>query len=167
MAKTHWKNLANYDYLGAYSLDGKTNNLVLTIDNVTTEKVKSQNGKEEICIVAYFKEKEKDGVTVKPMIFNKTNCTIISNLYNTGFIEDWVGKKVIIYATETKLAREFVPCLRIKNEIPQDPEYFCEVCGQLVDEKTALGIKSKYGAVLCSKECLEKFTNKNEKKEGE
>ena len=158
MSKTHWKNLANYDYLGAYSLEGLIGNeLILTIVDVKQEKVKGPGGKEEYCIVAYFSEKQKDGVVVKPMIFNKTNCTIISNLYNTGFIEDWVGKKVAIYATETKMGREIVPCLRLKNEIPVEEEYFCEGCGKPMDKKTALGIKEKYGAILCSKECLEKF----------
>ena len=158
MAKTHWKNLANYDYLGAYSLEGlASNELILTIANVKPEKVTGDNGRVDNCIVAYFEEKQKDGVLVKPMILNKTNCNIISNLYNTGFIEDWVGKKIAIYATETKMARDIVPCLRIKSQVPVEETYICEQCGTVVDKKTALGIKEKYGAVLCSKECLEKY----------
>ena len=37
--KMHWKNMANYDYLGAYSLQGITNEVTLTIKTVKKEKV--------------------------------------------------------------------------------------------------------------------------------
>ena len=34
----HWKNLANYDYLGAYSLEGRTEDVVLTIKEIISSK---------------------------------------------------------------------------------------------------------------------------------
>ena len=158
MEKTNWKNLANYDYLGAYSIEGTgLDQIVLTIRTVKRERVTSQGGASEDCIVVYFDEKTyKDKVVVKPMVFNKTNCKTVEKLYGS-FIEDWVGKKVIIYATTTKFARDVVPCLRIKNELPKEEVYACSVCGKPIDEKTYNASISKYGVALCSKECLNKY----------
>ena len=36
--KTHWKNLANYDYLGAYSLEG-VGEVTLTLKGIRKERV--------------------------------------------------------------------------------------------------------------------------------
>lgn len=166
MEKTHWKNMKKSPYLGAYSLEDNVEDVTLTIKKVVVENVKSENGKEDECIVAYFEEENVDGVIVKPMILNSTNCKIITSLYKSGFVEDWYGKKIIVYVSETKMGRERVQCLRIKKEIPKEEEYFCEVCGTLVEKKLALGVKKKYGAVLCGADCLKKYQN-NENNENE
>ena len=155
MGKTHWKVLANYDYIGAYSLEDIAEEITITISKVQVEMVTAPGGKKEDCIIAHFEEKYMNGVTIKPMVLNKTNCNIITNLYGP-FIEDWVGKKITIYATTTKMARDIVPCLRIKKETPKGTEYFCENCGCSVEEKLALTTQKHYGAVFCSKECYEK-----------
>ena len=156
--KTHWKNLANYDYLGAYSLPEGVNEVVLTIESIKKERVTSNGGASEDCIVARFVEKQVGQVVVKPMVLNKTNCKIISDLYNTSYVEDWIGKKVAIYATTTHFARDVVPCLRIKKEIPQTtPVRTCVVCGKVISEDIYSKSVSKYGVGLCSKECLDSF----------
>lgn len=159
MEKTNWKNLANYDYLGAYSLDGTgLDEIVLTIRTIKRERVTSNGGASEDCIVAYFEEKTyKDKVMVKPMVLNKTNCKIISDLYNSPFIEDWIGKKIIIYATTTKFARDVVPCLRVKKSLPEEENYSCSICGKPIDKKTYEGSVAKYGVALCGKECLNRY----------
>lgn len=164
----HWKNLANYDYLGAYSLEGKKD-IILTIKDIKKERVTAPGGSSEDCIVARFVETNVDGVTVKPMVLNKTNCKTIEKLYNSGDIEDWIGKKVTVYATTTKFARETVSCLRIKAEIPQEPVYNCAVCGKVIDKKTYAQSTEKYGVALCSAECKDKFVTKelNEENKGE
>ena len=166
---THWKELANYDYLGAYSLEGIAEEIVLTIKEIKVEQVTAPGGKKEDCIVAHFEEKYASGVTVKPMVLNKTNCNIITALFGTPFIENWYGKQIIVYSATTKFQRDIVPCLRVKKELPivqAEEEYFCEVCGTKVEKKIALGLQKKYGAILCSKECLEKIKNQD-KEEGE
>lgn len=156
----HWKNLSNYEYLGAYSIDG-IGEITLTIKSIKTELVTSDGGKKEQCIVAYFEEDKVGNVTVKPMVLNKTNCKIIQKIYNTGHVEAWVGKSVTIFATETRLGRDLVPCLRIK---PEEPIFKCSVCGNDVAKNVYNGSMLKYKKVVCSKECLDKS---NEIKEGE
>ena len=42
----------------------------------------------------------------KPMILNRTNCKTIAKLHGSPEVEDWVGKKIQIYATTTKVAGE-------------------------------------------------------------
>lgn len=153
--RTSWKNLANYDYLGAYSLQGVVDEVALTIKLVKKERVTGPGGASEDCIVVYFEETNKDGVVVKPMVMNKTNCKIIEKVYGTPYIEDWIGKKIIIYATTTKFARDVVPCLRVKAEIPKEPVYACCVCGKVIDKDFYNASVEKYGNAYCSKECLE------------
>lgn len=151
---THWKNLTNSEYLGAYSFAGKVDEVVLTIKNVEMKKVVGENGKEDNCPVAEFVEREKNGVEIKPMVLNRTNCNTIEDLYKTPFIEHWVGKKVTVYVKEdVKVGRVYVPALRIKKEVPI---FKCSVCGKEIDEKVYAGSVAKYGKAYCSKECLEK-----------
>ena len=153
----HWKNMANYDYLGAYSLQGITNEVTLTIKTVKKEKVTGEGGLISDCIVAEFEEKKQDGVEVKPMVLNKTNCKTIEKVYGTGDVEQWVGKRITVYVAQTKYQREMRDCLRIKNEVPPVITYNCSVCGKEIEKATYDGSLAKYGVALCSKECLEKL----------
>ena len=173
--KTHWKLLIDTNYLGAYSFNDQVSQITVTIKNVTVKEVYNpQEHKEEVCRVMEFEEKNVDGIEVKPFIINKTNCETIEDLYGTGYIEDWVGKRITLFATTTTVAGKTVPCLRVKHEVPfkakakpqaQKPEYKCSVCGKLIDEKMYKASVEKYGVALCSKECLEKIQNKEETKE--
>lgn len=112
MTKIHWKKQFNYDYLGSYSLEpGK--DMILTIKSIGKEMVTGSNGKKEECVVCKFSE------NVKPMILNKTNCKIIENVYGTPYIDDWVGKKIQIYAARVRAFGDEVEALRIRKKVPQ------------------------------------------------
>jgi len=112
--KTHWRKLRNPDYLGSWSIpDGE--DLIVTILSVTNEMVKGSNGKEDGCTVAYLKDQ-------KPMIVNAKNGTMIRNILESPFIEDWIGKSVQLYATQTKVAGEWVDCFRVRDFLPKQPE---------------------------------------------
>ena len=111
---THWKKLHNPDYLGAYSLpNGK--DMVLTIKEVKKELVTTDGGRKEELSVCYFKE------DVKPAILNVTNSKTIQKIYDTPYIEEWVGKQIQFYVDHTKFAGEEVECLRIRQMNPQKP----------------------------------------------
>lgn len=167
MSKTHWKNMANYDYLGAYSIS-EIDEIILTIASLSKKMVTGEGGKTDECIVATFKEKNIGDVEVKPMILNKTNCKNLESIYGP-FIEDWINKKVIIYKSATRVkGGETKPCLRIRDEIPQEPVYNCCICGKEIDSKFYNGSIKKYGAALCSNECLEAYQKAtNKETEGE
>lgn len=164
----HWKNLTNYNYLGAYSLESEpTNQVNLTIKEFKKELVTTEGGKQDNCLVVYFNENQVNTVVVKPMILNKTNCKTLQRLFNSGEVENWVGKKITIYSTTCKMGRNpNTPCLRVKDTLPEQtetPHYFCEICGQEISEQYYNGFKKKYGVAVCSQECLKKF---EESKEG-
>lgn len=109
---THWKQHMNPDYLGAYALEpGKDK--ILTIASVGKEMVSGPDGKKEELLVAHFKEDEK------PMILNATNCKTISKIHKTPYIEEWVGKKIQIFATPVKAFGEMVEALRVRPKAPE------------------------------------------------
>ena len=151
MSKTHWKQLVNTDYIGAYALDGQ--DLTVTIRDVRYETITGTNGKKESCPVAYFVEDKK------PMIMNRTNMKQITKLYGSPYVEDWKGKKITLYPTTTKFGGEVVECLRIRPTIPQTaaPTIPCEGCGAPIQAANRMSAsqladytKSKYGKRLCA-----------------
>lgn len=109
--KTHWKQLTNPNYIGAYSLEsGK--DLEVQILKVTKEMVKGEGGKQDECTIATLKDQ-------KPMILNVTNCKTIAKLFETPYIEEWAGKKITLFKSITKLKGEDVECLRIRDKKPE------------------------------------------------
>ena len=166
---THWKQLANYDYLGAYSLENGKDKTV-TIKKIVKELVTGHAGRKENCIVAYFSDEEK------PMILNKTNCKTIQKIYGTPLIEEWIGKKITLYASTTSLAGETVECLRIRPYPPaaDKPAPKCEECGaditgvgKMTAEATAIYTEKKYGAKLCAKCATQRAAEEAEKEKKE
>lgn len=108
--KHHWKKLTNPHYVGAWDFQ-PGQEIRLTIREIKNEMVTGEGGKKEECMVCYF-EKAK-----KPMILNKTNAKIITKLHNSPYIEDWVGKEVVLYVAKVKAFGERVDAIRIKNTL--------------------------------------------------
>jgi hypothetical protein len=50
------------------------------------------------------------------MILNKTNCKIITKVLDTPYIDNWVGKSIVIYAAKVKAFGDMVEALRVKNQ---------------------------------------------------
>ena len=157
---THWKKLTNPDYLGAYAFEPGEEKIG-TIAAVREEGVVGMDGKEARCIVAHFAEKD-----MKPMVLNATNCKAITKLYKTPFIENWVGKKIVLRVQQARSFGEMVDSVRVKPEIPRTsaPPIACEECGQMLAaygkmtvQQLAQYTKEKYGRTLCS-ECAKKQT---------
>jgi len=110
--KTHWKKLTNPNYIGAYDLQ-PNQELKITIESVTQEMVKNQDGKDESCVIAKIKG------TKKPMILNKTNMKIITKVLESPYIDDWAGKSIIIYSAKIRAFGETMEALRVKNQKAQ------------------------------------------------
>jgi hypothetical protein len=110
VSETHWKQNFDYKYTGTYELkQGETKTLV--ISRTATEEVMSTTGQKQLCFVAYFSRQEK------PMILNKTNCKTITKMYG-AYVENWIGKAIIIESKLVKSFGEMVDALRVKNSIP-------------------------------------------------
>ena len=161
--KTHWKKLENPDYLGAYAMQ-PGQDLTLQIKSVGLEDVYNANSnKKEQCTVAHFYDNN-----VKPMILNVTNCKTISKIYDTPYIEDWVGKYITVYIAKVKAFGETVEALRIRPRVPTIEKIFCKDCGKEIigaSGKTARELadiaKRNCGRELCLS-CMKKEKEKQE-----
>jgi hypothetical protein len=101
----------NKDYIGAYSLEeGK--DLVVTITSASQEEVKGEAGKTDNLLVAKLKDQ-------KPFIINNTNAKTISSVVGSPYIEDWAGKSITLYGSTTRLGRDMVECLRVRDFAPK------------------------------------------------
>jgi hypothetical protein len=107
--RTHWKELTDPRYIGAYALPNG-DDLTVTIERVRQEEVTLGGGKKEPHIIVYLKGH-------KPMILNATNGKSIHKLYGPH-IEGWVGKQITLYGSTTRLGNELVECLRIRPQVP-------------------------------------------------
>ena len=108
MSKTHWKQLMNPDYLGAYALP-EGQDITVTIKFVQREEVTGEGGKKEMCSIAHIENN-------KPMILNATNQKSITKMYGP-YIEDWVGQKITLCVSQTKLKGVMVECLRVRPSV--------------------------------------------------
>jgi hypothetical protein len=111
--KTHWKKLTNPEYLGAYDFQ-PSEERVVTVKEIKKAVVTGPDGKKEECIVCVFAE------PFKPMVFNVTNCKTMKQITGSDFIEDWTGKKFVVYVTAVKAFGATVDALRIKA-VPVKP----------------------------------------------
>lgn len=121
MTKTHWRQLYNPDYLGAYALvdstTGKYKDIIATIASVKVENITGADGKKEDCMVMRFAERD-----IKPMIVNATNAKMMEKLFKTPIIEDWAGRKIQIGVESVKAFGEIVDALRIRKFLPRTTE---------------------------------------------
>lgn len=109
---THWKQMHNPDYIGAYALQ-PGEEPCYTIAHVRMEQVTGSDGKKEECSVMHFREKG-----VKPMILNVTNSKTLARMYGTPYIEEWAGRRVQLYATMVSAFGAEVEALRIRPKEP-------------------------------------------------
>lgn len=152
---THYKQLMDTNYLGAYSLDeGK--DIVLTIKAVQKESVIGADGKKEDCIVCHWAENEK------PMILNATNCKTITKLLKTPYIEQWSGHKIQIGSERVRAFGDIVEALRVRPTLPRIAVITCEACGNpitsangMTPDQVAAYTAKKYGKHLCA-DCAKK-----------
>lgn len=108
--KTHWKQLCDPRFIGAYALPNGAD-MVVAINYVEKQTITMMGGKKEDHSLMYL-------VGHKPMILNVTNQKTLEKLYGP-YIEDWAGKRVTLYASTTKLGSDMVECLRIRAKVPQ------------------------------------------------
>jgi len=85
--------------------------MLLTIARVEVETV-GQGDEAEQKPVIYFDETEKG------MVLNKTNADTISKLH-TPETDNWIGKRIALFATEVDFAGKQTLALRVRLRAPQ------------------------------------------------
>lgn len=145
MIKTSWKTLVDWKNLSSTSLFNEER--ILTIKQIRREEIISTNGKKTMVAVCRFEDDKL------PMVLNKTNLRTLEKIFETDKIEDWYGKKIMVYVKSgIKFGKELVKGLRVR-EVPQR---FCQVCKKEISEEIYQGSIKKYGIAFCSAECKEK-----------
>lgn len=146
-------------FLGAWDLPDK-DDLVLTIDHVAVDEVKNDRGTEKK-MTLHFIEKN-----YKPMICNTTNAKAISAAHGSTKVEDWKGKKISLYKAQISAFGQTTECIRIRDYKPKTDEFYCDECGELIEDVTIEGktyrakaiannALTKFGRYLCY-ECAQK-----------
>jgi len=110
MEKTHWKKNYNSDYLDSESFNGK--DTILKIARTATKKVYAAGEDAKDCFIVFF-----DGVK-KPMILNKTNAKTITKVVGSPYVEDWIGKLIVLGVEKVKAFGDVVEALRVRNIKP-------------------------------------------------
>lgn len=104
-------------YLGAPDLQGR--DVTLTITRLTVDDLRTDRGTEKKPVL-YFDEcaaKATDKTKQKRMVLNKTNATLIANLY--GWEADgWKGKRITLYPTKAAAFGKTVDCIRVRDTAP-------------------------------------------------
>lgn len=113
---TSWRDSIPSKWLKAKDLDGKPH--LVTITRFTVEKVGDSDGP-----VVRFSEFDK------PLGLNITNGQTIEKISGSADPKNWIGKRVVIYPTETDYQGNRVDCIRIRAPKPgtklppaQEPE---------------------------------------------
>jgi hypothetical protein len=109
----HWKKLfPDQPYLGAWDFEDVDGGVSLTIREIKVEALHTDRGDEQKPVV-YFEKTEKG------LVLNKTNAKTIAGLYGTN-VDEWVGRRVELYATECQAFGERKECIRIKPTVPKE-----------------------------------------------
>lgn len=142
---THWKVTKNPEYLGSYALQ-PNEELILTIKSGGVESITGVDGKKEDELVIHFME------DYKPMIVNSTNAKTITKLHKTPYIEEWVGKKIQVYARRIRAFGEDVDALRIRDFIPKQVEIDVNKAVEGINSCNTLDELKKYYTSLSKEE---------------
>lgn len=146
--KGDFRKFMDKSFLGSWDVpDGS--DLVLTIDHVSRDDVQNEKGHEKK-MALHFKERD-----YKPMICNTTNAKAISKAYGSTKVEDWENKKIGIYKATISAFGQTTECLRVRDYPPKSDELYCEVCGELITDRTVDG--KTYKAKAIANNALTKF----------
>ena len=97
-----WRDSIPSKWLKASDLDGKPH--LMTIKKFSVEGLGDGTKKP----VVYFREEAKG------LVLNITNGKKIESICGSADPDDWNGKRVVLYPTETELRGETVDCIRVR-----------------------------------------------------
>lgn len=108
------------EYIAAPDLQGK--DVTLTIAELVREELRTDKGEEEKWTLHFAEMRARHAAQPKKainkrLVLNKTNAKTIMKLYGTE-TNDWLGRRITLYATTCQAFGETVDCIRIRERIP-------------------------------------------------
>jgi hypothetical protein len=108
------------EYLCAADLRGK--DVTLTISRLVQENLRTDKGDEPRWILCFAEMEERhrrDKKSInKRLVINKTNAKVVAKLHGNE-TDEWVGKKIAMFATTCQAFGETVDCIRIRPTAPK------------------------------------------------
>lgn len=105
----HWKKMMDTRYIGSWDLED--GDKTLTIAKVEGGEVEGPQGKQKKPLVSFEGARKK-------LVANSTICKTIATMYGSNNTEDWIGKAITLYKTETQAFGETVECVRVRPQRP-------------------------------------------------
>jgi hypothetical protein len=148
--KTLWKKNLDSKYISGEDLQlsnkGLKPEMIVTIERFTDDKTFDKNKNSDIIVSALYLKEVGGSALYKPAILNKTNAKFFVKETGSDYMEDWIGKPVIVYAQKDS-RHGFVVRFKsyVKPTLIKDSENF-KNCKIAIDKGTATmdKIKTKY-----------------------
>jgi hypothetical protein len=80
---------------------------LVTVESYAVERVGQGDKAEEKLILALRGAKKR-------FVVNKTNADALAKIFGTDELDDWIGKRFVLYPDVCQFAGKSVPCLRVK-----------------------------------------------------
>ncbi len=111
--KTDWRSMLDKEYIGHWDLPRDVTLMIARV--VGGEVFNPANNEKKKKPILYFEKTEKG------MVGNATNCKIIAAMYATNIVQEWVGKRITLFATTCQgKGGETVDCIRVRPMIPAE-----------------------------------------------
>lgn len=104
-----FRTMYDKDFIYAYDLEGR--DVTATIERVTAGEVVGTGGKKSKKPVVYFRGSQKG------LALCVTNGRTIAALYGNK-TEEWVGKRITMFPSQTSFGGQTVDCIRIRPSVP-------------------------------------------------
>lgn len=112
-------------FLGGWSFEN--GDKTLTIKSIGEEEMyDADTGGKKKGLVLHFEDMDL------PMVLNVTNAEAIAEVVGSDKLADWIGKKIIVGTSRIKAFGKLHDAIRVRTTKPDDTEYFCEECGNLI-----------------------------------
>lgn len=104
--KTHWKKNNDPRYISGeelkFELHGLKDNMVVQIVKFSDSETFDQANQSTVVKTGLFLA-DLNGIPLrKPVILNNTNGKFLEKAFGSKFLEDWIGKPVVLYAATDK-----------------------------------------------------------------
>ena len=151
MEKTHWKKNNDSKFISGEDLKSELNGLkpemIVSIEKFNDAETFDQNSQSKKVITGLWLKDHNSGKAIyKPVILNKTNAKFFVKETGSDFVDDWIGRPVILYALKDS-RHGFVTRFKsyVKPTLVKDSENFNKAKMALLSGSyTMEQVKSRY-----------------------
>jgi hypothetical protein len=109
---THWRSMMDKKYLGAWDFPKQGTGKIEAVKGVKLEGIAGRISANKRPIISFV------GIE-KKLIVNSSIGEAIEKMYGPQ-IEDWIGKRITLFASKTQVSGREVDCVRVRPNIPKD-----------------------------------------------